>query len=145
MEQLADVVTVVPDLERLTNQIPDTAGGPGVVDMSMCQRTLPKEGPKLSMLIWGQSRGWTEGNRRLQRAVALQTGFPAVDGMDGDAEMFCNLSVRMDALLQPIQSCEAPFFELSAREVGGKPARHPSTIAVLSYAEINRVCLTELI
>jgi len=93
VEQLADMTLVLPDLEGLTDQLPDAAGRPGVISVSMGQWTLPEEGPKLSMLIWGQSRGWTRGHRRLQRAVALQTGLPAVNGVDGDAKMFCNLSV----------------------------------------------------
>ena len=51
MEQLADVITVIPDLEDPADQVPHAAGGPGVITMSMLQWTLPQEGPKLSMLI----------------------------------------------------------------------------------------------
>lgn len=49
------MVTVVPDLEGLADQVTDTAGGPGVVLVSMRQGALPQEGPQLSLLI-GVSR-----------------------------------------------------------------------------------------
>jgi len=49
------------------------------------------------------------------------------------------LSVGMGALSQLFQGCKAPFFELSTEEPSGKPARHPSTITVLSCAETNNL------
>jgi len=139
MEQLADMIAVIPDFEDPADQVSDAAGRPGVVIMSMLQWTLLQEGPKLSVLIWGQSRGWAGGNRRLQRAVAFQTGLPTIDGVDGDTEVLRNLGVGMRTLLKPGEGREPTFFELRASEVSREPAGHQLRISVHSYTEINKM------
>lgn len=53
VEQRANVATVVPDLKRLADQVPDAASGPGVVLVlvSLREQTLSQEGPQLSLLV----------------------------------------------------------------------------------------------
>jgi len=58
--------------------------------------------------------------------------------MDRNAEVLRDLRIGMRALLKPVKGREPPLFELSTREVRGKPSRHSPLLPVLSHAEINK-------
>jgi len=91
VEQLVNVVAVVPNLKGLADQVADAADGPSKVTMS--QWNLSQEIPKLSVLIWVDRAGGS-GQRSLRDALALQTGLPTVDGVEGNAEVLHDLGVE---------------------------------------------------
>lgn len=97
MQHFANVILVIPDPGAVANQVTPPARGPTVVWKAMMNRTLLQEGPQMFVLFGRQTCPGSLGDGGLQRPLFLETGLPAVDGVNRNPEMLGDLFIRVRA------------------------------------------------